>query len=413
MRLGARLTNILLRLLTMLSRFALIFFLARYFEPADLGLFGLLSATIGFASLTLGGDYYTYSQRELISSPRNRWSFVLQHHFLALAILYVMLLPPQLLIFTVHLLPLNLMWWYFPILIIESLSQESSRFLIAMGMPVRANVVAFARSGFWIWLLLPTMLTHPTLRHLTLIFAAWLIGGMLSLLIAVRSLLHNLERSKWYSWDFKWLRRGFKTGLMFLFATFCFRGLTTVDRYAFRALSGYSLLGVYVFYLGLSMAIMNFLDAAVFAFTYPRMVSAHRAGDTKSYTNSLQEMSITTVTFASLLVLCILLFEPSVVKWTGRTIYGTHADLLWILLAATWAYAASMIPHFALYARGQDKAIFFAHVSSILIFFTTVLATTQFSPLFAPALGLLIAFLWLGLFKLLWYMRTTPIPIAA
>ena len=396
----------------MLSRFALIFFLARYFEPAELGLFGLLSATIGFASLTLGGDYYTYSQRELISSPKTKWSFVLQHHALALTILYGILLPPQILLFHFHLLPTDLLWWYFPLLIVESLSQEGGRFLIAMGMPVRASVVAFARSGLWIWLLLPTMLVHPTLRHLHLIFAGWLAGAVLSLLIATRSLLHNIEGLKWHSWDFKWIRRGFKIGFMFLFATFCFRGLTTVDRYAFRALSGYTLLGVYVFYLGLSMAIMNFLDAAVFSFTYPRMVSAHRSGDTKQYSKSLSEMAIATMTLASLLVTCILLFSPSIAKWTGRTIYDTHAHLLWILLAAAFAYAASMIPHFALYARGADKAIFSAHVSSIFVFFITVFAASQFSRLFAPALGLLIAFLWLGLFKLLWYMRTSPIHIA-
>ena len=407
---GARLTNILLRLLTMLSRFALIFFLARYFQPAALGLFGLMSATIGFAALTLGGDYYTYSQRELIASPLNRWSFVLQHHIIALAFLYTLLLPLQILIFHFHLLPTSMLWWYFPILIIENLSQESSRFLIAMGMPVRASVTAFTRTGLWVWTLIPTMLVHPDLRHLNIIFGAWLAGGLLSLLIAAQSFLHKLGKPQRHTLDINWIKKGFKVGMMFLFATFCFKGLTTVDRYAFKSLSGYTLLGVYVFYLGLSMSIMNFLDAAVFSFTYPRLVSAHRMRNGMAYSKSLREMTISTLVLTIVLALCILIVEPTVAAWTGRTLYMEHTHLLWILLGAAFAYAASMIPHFALYARNADRGIFFAHVSSIFIFFITVFGVARsISRLYAPAVGLLVAFIWLGLFKLLWYMRTDRI----
>ena len=53
----ARLFNMALRGLTLASKFLLIFFLARFLEPAELGLYGLVVATIGYALYLLGLDF--------------------------------------------------------------------------------------------------------------------------------------------------------------------------------------------------------------------------------------------------------------------------------------------------------------------------------------------------------------------
>jgi hypothetical protein len=46
-----------------------------------------------------------------MASPRERWSFVLQHQALATGLLYLLLLPPQWLIFGLDLLPTDLLFW--------------------------------------------------------------------------------------------------------------------------------------------------------------------------------------------------------------------------------------------------------------------------------------------------------------
>ena len=58
-----------LRSLSLGSRFILLFVLARLLKPSDVGIYGLMTATIAFSVLVLGGDYYTYSQRELMAGP--------------------------------------------------------------------------------------------------------------------------------------------------------------------------------------------------------------------------------------------------------------------------------------------------------------------------------------------------------
>ena len=94
-----RLANMFLRGLSMGSRFVLILVLAKLLEPAELGLYGLFLATVSFSIMLVGADYYTYSQRELLSQPRDRWSFVLQHQALATVLLYGLILPAHLLVF--------------------------------------------------------------------------------------------------------------------------------------------------------------------------------------------------------------------------------------------------------------------------------------------------------------------------
>jgi O-antigen/teichoic acid export membrane protein len=62
-----------LRLATLVARFIFILALAKFLPPAELGLYGLLFATIIFFLTILGFDFYTYAHRELIVTEPTRW----------------------------------------------------------------------------------------------------------------------------------------------------------------------------------------------------------------------------------------------------------------------------------------------------------------------------------------------------
>ncbi|MGE0081077.1 MAG: lipopolysaccharide biosynthesis protein [Thiohalomonadaceae bacterium] len=395
--------NVALRLLAMGSRFALVFVLAKLLEPAEVGLFGLFLGSVGFSMLMIGGDYYTYSQRELMSLPRGRWSFVLQHQLLATGMLYLALLPVQLLLFTFGLLPSELMLWFFALLVVEHLAQEINRLLVAMQRPLLASWVLFIRMGAWVWGLLPIIWFLPHSRNLETIFFAWLIGGLIAILVGLWGIWR--EVSPWRSWplDFAWLKRGFGVGFLFLVATLCFKALTTADRFVVEALNGMDLLGVYVLFMGMAMAIMSFLDAAVFSFLYPRMVSAYRHGDYPMYRRLKKDMLWSTLGISSGLAIVIAVAAPFVLDWIGRSLYAEQMRLLWLLLVVAVIYAAGMIPHYGLYARGSDRSIVAAHISSLVVFTLIVTLLARVAPLEAAAYGLIAAFVWMGGFKLLKY----------
>lgn len=69
----SQLTNIAIRGSTLASKFLLIFFLARFLEPSELGVYGLFAATIGYSLYLLGFDFYTYTTRELLKCDRSQW----------------------------------------------------------------------------------------------------------------------------------------------------------------------------------------------------------------------------------------------------------------------------------------------------------------------------------------------------
>jgi hypothetical protein len=79
-----------------------------------------------------------------------------------------------------------------------------------------------------------------------------------------------------------------------------------------------------------------------------------------------------------------------------------------LLLLASTLYALGMIPHYALYAQGQDRPLVFSHVASLIVF---GLAAWLFSfnwPQLAIPFGLTAAFLLILVWKCYAYFRLTP-----
>ncbi len=383
----------------MVSRFALVIVLSRLLTPAELGAYGLFAATIGLSMLAIGGEYYNHCQRELLSEPRSRWSFVLQHQVIAGLFLYVVLLPAQFFIFVFGLLPWSLAGWFFVLLIGEHLAQEINRLLIAMQRQLLASTVLFLRMGLWALALLPIMWLNPAYRYIEIVFSGWLVGLVLAVLLGYFVVWR--EARPWQRWplDWSWLRRGFAVSCFYMIATLGFRALQTFDRYAVEFLAGQDLLGVYVLYAGMAMAVISVVDSGVVFFLYPKLVVARRQGDMELSRKLLREFASSTLAVSLGAGLMVGLLAPWVFTWIGRPIYAEHVHLLWMLLLMAILYALALVPHYGLYAIGVDKVIVHANLSALLMFFATLAATASMFPLEATPLALIVAFIWMGIYK--------------
>ncbi len=406
-----RLTSVAFRALAIGSRFLLVFGLARLLSPADVGLYGLIAGTISFSMLFVGGEFYTYSQRELLGSPRHRWSFILQHQVLATTLTYACILPLQLLFFAFDLLPAQWIAWFFALLVAEHLAQEVNRLLVTIGRPVLASWVLFVRTGAWVWALLPSFI-HGGGAGLKTVFLAWL-GGTVAAILTGLAIVRRAVPG-WTVWpvDYDWLRRGFRVALVFLASTMCFKTLFTADRYLVDRLVGADLLGVYVVYIGVATAVVNFLDASVFSFLYPRLVAAQQAGATGEYRRLRREMKWTATWVSSALAGTAALAAPVVLRWIRKDIYVEYLPLLWLLLAASVVQVVGMIPHYSLYAHRQDHSIVAAHLSSLVVFAGVTALLAKPAPLYAVGWGLLAALTWIAVFKQVTYRRIGATPLA-
>jgi len=408
----ARLGNIALRGITLGSKFLLIFFLARFLDPRELGTYGLLVVTVGYSLYLLGFDFYTFTTREILKRERDDWGCVIKDQGALSVVLYLIVLPLLSLIFVQGLLPWPLAGWFFLILVLEHLTQELSRLLIAVSEQLAASVILFLRSGAWAVAVTALMFFRADLRNLDFVLAAWAFGGLAGLLVGAFK-LHQMRVAGWgRKVDWAWIVKGLRVAVPFLLATLSIRALFTLDRYWFESLAGLQTLGAYVLFMGVSNAMMSFLDAGVFAFLYPKLISSHQQREAEAFRSTLKRLLIQTVgvsiCFAAFATLAL---DPLLV-WLDKPLYIEQQSLFpWILLGA-FLYAVGMVPHYALYARGCDRPIIQSHIASLLVF---MLATWIFSlqwPLLAVPLGLSTAFLIILLWKTWAFFYVTPSVIA-
>jgi O-antigen/teichoic acid export membrane protein len=401
-----------LRGLAIASRFVLVFGLARLLIPAEVGEYGIMAATISFGMLFIGGEYYTYSQRELLAEPRARWSFVIQHHALAAGVLYAGLLPLQLLLFASGLLPIRWLGWFFALLVVEHIAQEANRLLITIGRPLVANVVFLIRTGVWVWVAVAVLSSWPERFGLELVFGSWLAAGLVAVAVAAAVIYEAGRPWRWWKPDRAWLRSGFETAFVYLMGTVALKALSTADRHLVARISSAETVGVYVVYAGIATVISSLLDSGVYAFLYPRLVKYREQGDHQAYLRTLRQMARSAIALSTTLALGCAVAAPWVLAWTGREVYLHSQPLLWILVIGSVIQGVGMVPHYALYANRADQAIVGAHVTAVPVFALTTLALAGWINEYAVGWALVSAYSWIVMWKTIAYSRLQPLPFA-
>ncbi|WP_143075629.1 lipopolysaccharide biosynthesis protein [Desulfomicrobium apsheronum] len=389
----------MLRGTTLVSKFALLFVLAKFLEPLEVGLYGLFSATIFYCLMALGFDFYTYSTRELIVTDKKKWAAMLRDQGIFYTITYTILIPASFLIFWIGFLPWELVFWFFPLLALEHVAQEINRLLVAISEPLWASVILFIRHGCWAFMTAVILWIFPEQRHLTFVLAAWTLGVSSACILGFIRLRNLDSISLKLPVDWKWIKKGIKVAFPFLLATLSLRALYTFDRYWVEAISGLEVLAAYVFFAGIANAIMSFLDAAVFSFTYPELIAAVGRKDTKGFKAQLRRMGIQTTLLAFTVSAAAIILTGPIIHWIKRDVYSQHLPLLFWTIFATAISAISMIPHYGLYALRQDRSIIVSHLFSLPIFFIATIALSQFYDTISIPISLAITFSFLFIFK--------------
>ncbi|MBO6810494.1 MULTISPECIES: lipopolysaccharide biosynthesis protein [Marinobacter] len=403
-----RLTNLGLRGTTLVSKFLLIFMLARFLEPADLGLYGLITVTISYALYLVGFDFYIFTTREILKAAPEKRGQLLKSQLALSLILYAIFLPLTMGLFSLGLLPWWLLPWFLALLVLEHITQELNRILVALQRQLIASWVLFFRAGAWCLAVVAIMYLNEASQHLTTVLTGWIAGSSVGLLIGV-AVLWKIPMGGWLkAVDWGWLKKGLKIALPMLIATLALRGIYTVDRYWFEALAGLDVLGAYVLFIGMCMALLGFMDAGVFTFLYPAMISAHANDNAADFRKKFRQLAWQTVVLTGLFSACAWLAVGPLLQWLDKPLYLEKINLFGWLLLANGLFVVGMIPHYGLYARGNDKPLIISHIAGLLVFLAS---TAFFAPVFAELavpFGLISAFVFIMAWKTLQFYRLTP-----
>ncbi len=379
--------------------------MAKFFSPAQVGLYGLFTASIGYLLYFVGLDFYTYVTREILRQPESERGRMLKGQATLSAGLYVIVLPITLGLLAWMEMPALLIWWFAPILILEHFNQEVSRLLIALSQQLSASVVLFLRQGIWAIAAVILMFFAPESRSLGVVFALWGAAGLCAALLGCWAISRQ-PIGGWHSAvDWKWVRRGIAVSLGFLIATIALRSVQTFDRYLIEDLGGLELVGAYVVFMGIAGALLTFLDAGVFAFTYPDLIR-HKHNQEHALARALVRRALVQTIVVSMgFAVVSLLAMPYLLQWIENTVYQSELWLYPWLLAAMIVNALGLIPHYGLYAQGQDRQIIFSHIAALAIFISATWFLSTSHALLAVPIGLNLSFFVILIWKTTAYLK--------
>lgn len=401
---NARVFSSLLRMATLATRFAFVFFLAKFLTPADVGLYGLFTATIAYSIYLVGLDFYVYSTRETINATPQQISLVIKNQFAVSAVLYAIVTPLLMaLIIAKANWPIYMAILFTPILFIEHVNQELFRLFIAQSQQLVASVLLFIRQASWGLTAVFVIFLSPAARNLELILLLWLVAGVLAVVGGAIKLKQMGIRRASQPIEWTWIKKGIATSAAFLVATLALRAILTFDRYAIEAIGGMEMVGAYVLFSGMAASLLAFLDAGVFSFSYPLLLKY--AKENKQLAFSKQMWHMLGLTIAACFAFCVVahLLLPYLLSWLDKEIYLSSVNIFYWVLAATVLNAIGLIPHYGLYAIKKDRIIISSHIIALLIFIIGIVLLKPYSGTLAIPQSIAIAFLFILLWKSVFY----------
>lgn len=359
--------SVSLRVLTLASKFVLLMYLVRYFAVEAVGVYGLIAVTISISLYFLGVDFYVFSTREVLSQSSKRLPVLVRDQAVLHGIAYVIVLPILLCVFAANLIGWTYAIWFYGILVLEHLSQESYRLLVAISRPARANLILFLRSGAWIYAVVGLGMVSSDFRILSVVWVGWLTGALASIIIAAYSLRD-------YPWkfalsenvDWSWIRSGIKVAIPYLVASLCLMSVQFADRYAISYFKGEAQLGIYTFYAQIANTVQLLITTGVTSLIYPKMVSAYQKWDHDTFAALFKKLTWGVI--AGTITLCLIISAaiPFVLRVLDRPHVAEYQPVLWLLLIGNGLLTLSHIPHYSLYAQGKDRSVVYSTVIACL-----------------------------------------------
>lgn len=374
--------NILLRVVTLGSKFLLLIVMAQRLSLDELGVYGIMTVTVSFAIYFVGMDFYTFNIRDMLLHPKVEWGKLIRDQFALHFVIYTVFLPVLSLVFFIGVIGWRYAIWFYLLLILEHLGQETYRVIEASGRPTTALIYLFVRSGFWPYLAVILMIVSDKFAHVSVVFALWAAASGLSLLLAAYWLRGLGWREGWRKPVDWWrIRKGVGVSLILLMATLFLRGTTLIDRYMLERYWALELVGVYTFFFSIAFVLQDFVNVGVVTSIYPRLISTYQRGDLPGHSQLFGALAKRVFLVTLLLGGTLALITPLILPFLGKQEFAQHLSVFMVLLLAASLSVLSLIPFYGLYARNADRAIL---LSSLLSLITCFFVDFALIPIYGP-----------------------------
>ncbi|MGH1968213.1 hypothetical protein ACRCKK_07590, partial [Acinetobacter baumannii] len=331
----APLINLSIRALTLLGKFILLFYMAKFLNPEEVGVYGLFVVLVSYSLYAVGFDFYTFSTRELVLKDKTEWGGFLKSQSFLIIFAYIVILP-IILFLASYSIPIKWLFFLGLLIVLEHLNQELMRLLIIDKKTVLANNLLFIRSGLWCYLIIGCMIFSLVEKQLDNILYAWIGFDLIALIMGWLALKKGLVFNKSQQIQIEWLKSGLKICVPLLISTLILRAITTVDRLWLEQLEGLKVIAAYSLFIGLTNAIISFLETGVFSFIYPKMIQ--EKDNSANFRMLIRKMFFQSLGLALFISSVLVISFPYFLHWIGKDIYYAYKNIFYIVLFANLIY---------------------------------------------------------------------------
>ena len=244
----------------------------------------------------------------------------------------------------------------------------------------------------WVLFIAALFYFDPELAKLEWALSAWLISGIIALLLGIKAIVAVNIRGWSEAVSIKFLKRGVVVSGFMLCGTLALRGVQTLDRLTIESFNDDIFLASYVLAFGIASILPVFIDSGLLVFSYPRLIEVAQNGDfetaIKIERNLFSNIVIVVILFSTFSMLSIAPF----LNLLSKPEYMQSLEVFPYLLSAFVVYSLGLTSHYALYARRLDAALVFSQLCGLIVFVSAILILSGSLGTSAVVWGILLSF---------------------
>jgi O-antigen/teichoic acid export membrane protein len=381
-----------LRGLTLVAKFALTLFIARFIDLGTLGVYGLVAGAAVMFPVVASLGLISILSRNAVSQQLNEVTHMLRRYWGIQAVLYGIIGVIALGV-GIYLHQLPLISIVVAIVFLEHVNGDLFVLLNHLLQPFLANVLMFFRTAGWICVYMILAFLFPALRDLQTLLQFWIGGGLLAIAGFVLSArnwpwLHpapEARHKEWFSHHFKASRILYLNQIANTVAQY-------TDRYLVSLFMGLELAGVYVLFWSIGNALSNLVDTGIIQISGPKLIKAHTRKD-GSYWGVFRLLLVETITISIVLALVTGVLVNIAIPYLNRPLVADWMHVLWPVLLGFVLRMAYEVQGTVFYSRHTDRFTLFSGLFVIALSIVANLALIQPFALYGAAVAIIFSYI--------------------
>lgn len=362
--------NIILRGFTLLSKFILVFLLAKHLKVEDLGEYNLIVSISTIAIYIIGYEMHINQLRLFLKFKNIKLinKLIINQLYIHLFFYSIVSILVYYYFCIIKNYPYPLIFLIIILILCEAFSQELTRILVAYYNPLFANLVTFIRSGLWAIILSLLLIVSQLSLNLNGVLYFWIISSLLSCVIGYLYLTRSIIKIKWEKPSLFLIKYNLKKNIIFFFSTIFTVLVTYGDRVILDYYHGSSQVGIYSFFTNITSAISTFIYAGSISIYLPYVIKLYQNRQYDGYKKQLLKMQFNSISIFFIFSIIVFILLRPILYFLDKVTFSNESSIIFYLLLSLLINIITQYFHYQLYAQEADKKILIIHLISLLLF---------------------------------------------